>query len=199
MRARIAVLPGDGIGPEVIAAGLHCLRAVAARFGHELELEELPFGGAAIDACADPLPAATLAACRAADAVLLGAIGGPKWSQPEAPVRPETGLLRLRKELGVYANLRPVKVHPALASASTLRPEIVQDVDLIFVRELTGGIYFGAKTRTQDSASDVCAYTRAEVERIARVAFGAARSRVTSVRVSPRARAATWSSSTPWR
>src|SRR5579863_1628477 len=105
MRARIAVLPGDGIGPEVVAAGLACLRAVAARFGHEFELEELPFGGAAIDACGEPLPAATLAACRAADAVLLGAIGGPKWSAPERQVRPEAGLLRLRKELGVYANL----------------------------------------------------------------------------------------------
>ena len=177
MRARIAVLPGDGIGPEVIAAGLHCLRAVAARFGHELELEELPFGGAAIDACADPLPAATLAACRAADAVLLGAIGGPKWSAPQAPVRPEAGLLRLRKELGVYANLRPVKVHPALARASTLRPEIVQDVDLIFVRELTGGIYFGAKTRDAARATDLCVYTAAEIERILRTAARLARTR----------------------
>src|SRR5580692_10104178 len=142
MKARVAVLAGDGIGPEVIAEGLRCLRSVADLFGHEFELIELPFGGAAIDAHADPLPEATLRACLAADAVLLGAIGGPKWSAPDAPLRPEAGLLRLRKELGVYANLRPVKVHPALVDASTLKPEVVRDVDLVFVRELTGGINF---------------------------------------------------------
>jgi len=177
MRARIAVLPGDGIGPEVIAAGLECLRAVAARFDHHFELTELAFGGAAIDACGEPLPAATLAACRAADAVLLGAIGGPKWSAPDAPVRPETGLLELRKELGVFANLRPVKVHPALSGASTLRPEVVAGVDLVFVRELTGGIYFGAKTRDATRATDTCVYTAAEIERIVRVAAQLARAR----------------------
>ena len=177
MRARIAVLPGDGIGPEVIAGGLRCLRAVAARFGHELELTEYPFGGAAIDACGDPLPPATLAACRAADAVLLGAIGGPRWSAPEAPVRPEQGLLRLRKELGVYANLRPVRVHAALAGASTLKPEVVEGVDLIFVRELTGGIYFGEKTRDAVRATDLCVYTAAEIERIVRTAARLARTR----------------------
>src|SRR5215469_7173376 len=177
MRARIAVLPGDGIGPEVIDGALHCLRAVAVRFGHELELEELPFGGAAIDSHGDPLPPATLAACRAADAVLLGAIGGPRWSAPDAPVRPEAGLLRLRKELGVYANLRPVKVHPALASASTLKPEVVEGVDLVFVRELTGGIYFGDKTRDAGRATDLCVYTAAEIERIVRAAARLARSR----------------------
>ena len=177
MRARIAVLPGDGIGPEVIAGALHCLRAVAGRFGHELELEELPFGGAAIDAHGDPLPPATLAACRAADAVLLGAIGGPKWSAPDAPARPEAGLLRLRKELGVYANLRPVKVHAALAGASTLKPEVVEGVDLVFVRELTGGIYFGDKTRDALRATDLCVYTAAEIERIVRAAARLARSR----------------------
>src|SRR5579863_8393439 len=120
MRARIAVLPGDGIGPEVVAAGLHCLRAVAARFRHEIELEELPFGGAAIDACGDPLPPGTLAACRAADAVLLGAIGGARGPAPDAPRRPGTGLLGLGKELGVFANLRPVRVHAALVSALSL-------------------------------------------------------------------------------
>ena len=177
MRARIAVLPGDGIGPEVIAAGLACLRAVAGRFGHQFALEELPFGGAAIDAHGEPLPAATLAACRNADAVLLGAIGGPKWSSPDAPVRPETGLLRLRKELGVFANLRPVKVHPDLSGASTLRPEVIAGVDLVFVRELTGGIYFGAKTRDATRATDTCAYTAAEIERIVRVAAQLARTR----------------------
>jgi 3-isopropylmalate dehydrogenase len=177
MRARIAVLPGDGIGPEVIAGALLCLRAVATRFGHELELEELPFGGAAIDSHGDPLPPATLAACRAADAVLLGAIGGPKWSAPDAPVRPEAGLLRLRRELGVYANLRPVKVHPALVSASTLKGEVVEGVDLVFVRELTGGIYFGEKSRDAERATDLCVYTAAEVERIVRSAARLARSR----------------------
>jgi 3-isopropylmalate dehydrogenase len=177
MRARIAVLAGDGIGPEVIAGALHCLRAVAARYGHELELEELPFGGAAIDAHGDPLPPATLAACRAADAVLLGAIGGPRWSASERQVRPEAGLLRLRRELGVYANLRPVKVHPALGGASTLKPEVIEGVDLVFVRELTGGIYFGEKTRDELRATDLCVYTAAEIERIVRAAARLARSR----------------------
>jgi 3-isopropylmalate dehydrogenase len=177
VRARIAVLPGDGIGPEVIAAGLECLRAVAARFDHQFELTELPFGGAAIDAHGEPLPAATLSACRAADAVLLGAIGGPKWSAPDAPLRPETGLLKLRKELGVYANLRPVKVHPALSGASTLKPEVIAGVDLVFVRELTGGIYFGDKTRDATRATDTCVYTAAEIERIVRTAARLARTR----------------------
>jgi len=177
MRARIAVLAGDGIGPEVIAEGLKCLRAVGGLFGHEFELTELPFGGAAIDLTGDPLPPATLAAARAADAVLLGAIGGPQWSAPEVPVRPEQGLLRLRAALGAYANLRPVRVHPALSDASTLKREVVEGVDLIFVRELTGGIYFGAKQRDALSASDVCTYSAAEIERIVRVAAQLARSR----------------------
>jgi 3-isopropylmalate dehydrogenase len=177
MRARIAVVPGDGIGPEVIAAGLDCLRAVAAHFRHDFELTEHPFGGAAIDAHRDPLPEATLAACRCADAVLLGAIGGPKWSAPDAPLRPEAGLLRLRKELGVYANLRPVRVHAALAHASTLKSEVIAGVDLVFVRELTGGIYFGDKTRDAARATDTCVYTAAEIERIIRCAARLARER----------------------
>jgi 3-isopropylmalate dehydrogenase len=184
MKAQIAVLPGDGIGPEVIAEAVRCLRAVAQRFGHEFELTELPFGGAAIEAHADPLPEQTLRACRSADAVLLGAIGGPKWSAPEAPLRPEAGLLRLRKELGTFANLRPVTVHPALVAASTLRPEVVQGVDLVFVRELTGGIYFGEKRRDAERATDVCTYTVGEVERIVRVAARLAqarRGRLTSI------------------
>jgi 3-isopropylmalate dehydrogenase len=177
MKARIAVLPGDGIGPEVIAAGLECLTAVGSRAGHELELTLLPFGGAAIDAHGEPLPAETLAACRSADAVLLGAIGGPKWSAPDAAQRPEAGLLRLRRELGVYANLRPVKVHPALADASTLKAAVVEGVDLVFVRELTGGIYFGEKTRDAARATDTCVYTVTEIERITRVAAALARRR----------------------
>src|SRR5215207_8713418 len=177
MKARIAVLAGDGIGPEVIAEGVRCLRAVADRFGHELELNEAPFGGAAIDAHGDPLPASTLQSCLNSDAVLLGAIGGPKWSAPDAKARPESGLLRLRRELGVYANLRPVAVHPALADASTLKPAVLQGVDLIFVRELTGGIYFGEKFRDANEARDVCTYSVAEVERVTRVAARLAQSR----------------------
>jgi 3-isopropylmalate dehydrogenase len=184
VKARVAILAGDGIGPEVIAEGVRCLEAVARLFGHQFELTPLPFGGAAIDAHADPLPAHTLAACRAADAVLLGAIGGPKWSAPDAPLRPESGLLRLRKELGTFANLRPVRVYPALADASTLKREVVAGVDLVFVRELTGGIYFGDKRRDAVSASDVCRYTALEIERIVRFAAALAqrrRGRLTSI------------------
>jgi len=184
MKARIAVLPGDGIGPEVTAEGVRCLEAIAEGFGHEFELTSLPFGGAAIDSDGDPLPEATLEACRCADAVLLGAIGGPKWSAPDARVRPEQGLLRLRKALGAFANLRPVTVHPALVDASTLKAEVVRGVDLLFVRELTGGIYFGGKERDATHASDVCTYTVAEVERIVRVAGRLAlsrRGRLTSI------------------
>lgn len=177
MKARIAVLGGDGIGPEVIAEGVRCLRAVAESFGHELELTELAFGGVAIDSHADPLPPQTLESCLRADAVLLGAIGGPKWSAPAARIRPEQGLLRLRQALGVYANLRPVKVIPCLAEASTLKPEILEGVDLVFVRELTGGIYFGEKRREAHSATDVCTYTTEEIERITRVAARLARQR----------------------
>ena len=177
MKAKIAVLPGDGIGPEVIAEGLRCLRALAERHGHELTLTELPFGGAAIDLTGNQLPKDTLEACLHADAVLLGAIGGPKWSAPEAKVRPEQGLLGLRSALGVYANLRPVKVHPALLGASTLKPEVIEAVDLVFVRELTGGIYFGEKRREPQAATDVCTYTVAEVERIVRAAARLAQKR----------------------
>ena len=177
MRARIAVLGGDGIGPEVVAEGLRCLDAIGSTFGHQFTLTSLPFGGAAIDACGDPLPSSTLQPCLEADAVLLGAIGGPKWSAPDAKVRPEQGLLRLRKELGVYANLRPVKLHACLIDASTIKPEVLEGVDLVFVRELTGGIYFGEKKRDATSATDVCTYTVAEIERITRVAARLARQR----------------------
>ena len=177
MKARLAVLAGDGIGPEVIAEALRCLRRVAQLYGHELEVTELAFGGAAIDAEGDPLPDRTLRACLASDAVLLGAVGGPKWSDPGQRLRPEQGLLRLRQSLGAFANLRPVKVHPALADASTLKPEVIQGVDLVFVRELTGGIYFGDRSRDADRATDVCTYTVAEVERITRVAARLAQTR----------------------
>jgi len=177
MKASITVLPGDGIGPEVIDEAVRVLQAIARRYGHEFVLEEAPFGGIVIDRFGDPLPATTLESCIKADAVLLGAIGGPKWSAPQAKVRPESGLLRLRQELGVYANLRPVNVHPALRSASSLKPEILEGVDLIFVRELTGGIYFGPKTRDATQATDLCRYTAFEIERIVRVAARIARTR----------------------
>ena len=177
MKANIAVLGGDGIGPEVIAEALRVLKAIAARYRHEWTLQEAPFGGVAIDQFGDPLPDATLETALKADAVLLGAIGGPKWSAAETKIRPESGLLRLRKHLGVYANLRPVVVHPALRNASTLKPEIVEGVDLIFVRELTGGIYFGPKTRDANQATDLCTYSVAEIERIVRVAARIAQTR----------------------
>ena len=184
MKAKIVVLPGDGIGPEVTAAGVEVLRAVAARGGHEIEFAECAIGGIAIDTFNDPLPPVTLEACRSADAVLLGAVGGPKWSDPNAKLRPEQGLLGLRAALGVYANLRPVRVHPKLMALSPLKDEILRNVDLLFLRELTGGMYFGAKTRTADTATDECRYTVVEIERVTRRAFTLARTRrhrVTSV------------------
>ena len=175
MSHRIAVLPGDGIGPEITAPTLEILN----RLG-DFSFTELPFGGASIDAHGVALTDEVLAECRASDSVLLAAVGGPKWdsTDPAAP-RPEQGLLGLRKALGLFANLRPVKVFPALAGASPLRD--VEGVEFLVVRELTGGIYFGEKTRTADEASDLCVYTRAEIERIARVAFRAATSKVVSV------------------
>ncbi len=178
MASRVVLLPGDGIGPEILVPAVEVLRAVGADFDYEEHL----FGGASIDAHGTALTDETLAACRASDAVLLAAVGGPKWDTTDpAQPRPEQGLLGLRKGLGLFANLRPVKPIPALYDASPLKREVIERTDLLVVRELTGGIYFGAKTRTDDSASDNCAYTREEIERIARVAFGAARSRVTSV------------------
>jgi 3-isopropylmalate dehydrogenase len=179
MAKRIVLLPGDGIGPEIIGPAVEVLNAVAPGV---LEYEQHEFGGASIDAHGVALTDAVLEACRAADAVLLAAVGGPKWdtTDPSKP-RPEQGLLGLRKGLGLFANLRPVRPLAALYDASPLKRELIEGTDLLVVRELTGGIYFGEKTRTADSASDACVYTRLEIERIARVAFGAARSRVTSV------------------
>jgi len=178
MTHRVVLLPGDGIGPEIIGPAVEVLDAVGA----ELEYDERVFGGASIDAHGTALTDETLEACRRADAVLLAAVGGPKWdtTDPDKP-RPEQGLLGLRKGLGLFANLRPVKPIPALYDASPLKRELIDRTDLTVVRELTGGIYFGDKTRTADRASDECVYTRQEIERIARVGFGAAKSRVTSV------------------
>ena len=170
MEAVITLLPGDGIGPDVTTSARDVLDAVAKQYGHTLTYKEALIGGAAIDATGDPLPAATVEACEAADAVLLGAVGGPKWSDPNARIRPEQGLLKLRSVLGVYANIRPVRIYPELAGASPLRAEILDGVDMLVIRELTGGIYFGKKTRTATSASDLCEYTVGEVERIVRVA-----------------------------
>jgi len=171
------LLPGDGIGPEVAAAGRRVLEAVAKDGGHRFTLNEALIGGAAIDASGDPLPADTVSHCRDSNAVLLGAVGGPKWSDPNASVRPEQGLLRLRAELGVFANLRPVEIIPQLKDASPLKPSLLEDVDIMIVRELTGGIYFGAKTRDEDSASDQCVYSTGEIERVMRIAAELARQR----------------------
>jgi 3-isopropylmalate dehydrogenase len=188
-KAKIAVLGGDGIGPEVVAEGVKVLRALADIFGHSFEFTEGLIGGIAIDVTGQPLPEETLALCQGSDAVLFGAVGGPKWSDPRAPVRPEQGLLGLRSALGLFANLRPVKVYPALAAASTLKPEVVAGVDLVIVRELTGGLYFGkpqgqSGTAPRREAVDTLHYTESEIARLMRVAFDLARGRrrkVTSV------------------
>jgi 3-isopropylmalate dehydrogenase len=178
MAHRVVLLPGDGIGPEIMQSALAVLDAIGA----DLDTEEHLFGGASIDAHGTALTDETLTACRNADAVLLAAVGGPKWdtTDPDKP-RPEQGLLGLRKGLGLFANLRPVKPIPALYDASPLKRELIERTNLTVVRELTGGIYFGEKTRTKDRASDDCVYTRTEIERIARIAFTTAHSRVTSV------------------
>src|SRR5215204_3989733 len=174
----IALLPGDGIGPEVAASAVEVLNSVAG----DLAFEEHPAGGAAIDLHGTALTDEALDACKRSDAVLLGALGGPKWDTNEpGAVRPEQGLFKLRAELGLFANLRPVRPLPALYDASPLKRELIEGVDMLIVRELTGGIYFGEKTRTADRATDLCEYTVPEIERIARTAFEAARSRVTSI------------------
>jgi 3-isopropylmalate dehydrogenase len=177
MHASIAVLAGDGIGAEVTAEAVRALEKVAARFGHRFDFESALLGGAAIDATGEPLPAATLSLAMHADAVLLGAVGGPKWSDPNAQVRPEQGLLQLRKALGLFANLRPVVPHPALLDASPIKPQLLRGVDIMVVRELTGGIYFGEKSRTATEAVDVCRYSVTEIERVVRLAAKLARGR----------------------
>jgi len=184
MHADIVLLPGDGIGPEVIAGAVAVLEAVAERHGHRFTFQEHDIGGIAIDRHGEPLPAATLEACRKADAVLLGAVGGPKWSDPNAKVRPEQGLLAIRRALGLFANVRPVKPHAAALDAAPIKPHLLTGVDMIVVRELTGGIYFGDKTRSDHDASDLCRYSVVEIERVMRFAFRLAQQRrnhVTSV------------------
>lgn len=179
---KIVILPGDGIGPEVAEEARLCLALLSERCQLGLEFEAHDFGGVAIDNHGTPLPEATLSACRDADAILLGAVGGPAWDN--AIERPEAGLLKLREALGLFANLRPSRVMPGHEHLSPLRPEIARGADVLVVRELTGGAYFGEKHLDDDHGSDVCAYSRVEVERIARVAFAAARRRgkkVTSV------------------
>ncbi|OEH84405.1 3-isopropylmalate dehydrogenase [Desulfuribacillus stibiiarsenatis] len=189
MTKKIAVLPGDGIGPDIIAEAVKVLKKVEQKFGTSYQFDEYPVGGCAIDQTGEPLPADTLNACLASDAVLLGAVGGFKWDNLPGNKRPEAALLGLRKELGLYANLRPAIVYPSLVGASTLKEEVVSGVDLLVVRELTGGIYFGEHKRTTtedgtEKAIDVLEYTRPEIERIVRLAFELAmkrRKKVTSV------------------
>ncbi len=167
---RVAALPGDGVGVEVYAAAKEVLALIRQQFSVDVQLDEQLIGGAAVDATGDPLPPETIAACRAADAILLGAVGGPKWDGNAAAQRPEKGLLRLRSEFGLFCNLRPVVTHPALHQFSPLKAEKLAGVDLLIVRELTGGIYFGERRRDADSAHDVCTYSRAEIERVTRKA-----------------------------
>lgn len=182
MKFDIAVLPGDGVGPEVVAEALKVLKVVGERFGHEFNLHEGLIGGIAIDASGEALTAATLRMCRKCHAVLMGAVGGPKWDDPLNKVRPEDGLLALRKELALFANLRPVKVLPMLVNSTTLKPEVIEGVDMVVVRELTGGLYFGKpkkrwQTPTGRKAVDSMLYSEQEIERIVRVGFELARQR----------------------
>jgi 3-isopropylmalate dehydrogenase len=189
MQANIVLLPGDGIGPEVVAAAVRVLHAVETKFGHQFKFAEHLAGGCSIDAAGTALTEEALKACQASDAVLLGAVGGPKWDDPTAKVRPEQGLLALRKGLGVFANLRPVKVYPSLIDASPLKPERLAGVDMLVVRELTGGLYFG-QPKGQKMVDghrvgvDTMEYSDEEVRRIVDMAFKLAQGRrrkVTSV------------------
>ncbi|MXP09367.1 3-isopropylmalate dehydrogenase [Pseudoblastomonas halimionae] len=175
MTTKIVFLPGDGVGPEVIGAAEAVLAKVSEQEGFSYAAEHHAFGGAAIDSHGDPFPTETRAACLAADAVILGAVGGPKWAG--GSVRPEQGLLAMRSELGTFANLRPATIMPGLEALSPLRPERVTGCDLLIVRELTGGLYFGDREEGSEAALDTCRYSRDEVERIARIAFDAARGR----------------------
>jgi len=182
VKFELAVLPGDGIGPEVTTEGIKVLQAIGERFGHKFDLHYGLVGGMAIDQTGEALPKDTLKMCQGAQAVLLGAVGGPKWDDPKAKVHPEDGLLALRKRLALFANLRPVKVFPVLTDSTNLKPEVIEGVDFIFVRELTGGLYFGRPKRQWQTsrgrrAIDSMAYSEQEIERIIRVGFELARTR----------------------
>ncbi len=185
MEKTIAVLPGDGIGPEVTAAAVKVLQSIAMRYGHTFHLKHALIGGSAVDAYNNPLPDETVAVCEASDAILLGAVGGVKWDNQPAHLRPEKGLLNIRKHFDLFANIRPVKAVPALLESSPLKQEVAKDVDMVIVRELTGGLYFAEpKRRSEKSAVDTLVYTRREIERIVDQAFEIARGRrgkVTSV------------------
>ena len=181
MDAKIVLLPGDGIGPEVVAEGQRALNAVARKFGHRFEYETCLIGGCAIDATGSALPDETTAACKSSQAILLGAVGGPKWDDPRAKTRPEAGLLKIRKELQLFANVRPVKAYDVLVDASPLKRAIVEGVDILFFRELTGGIYFGESGRRShpsgEEAFNPMIYNTGEIERITRMAARAAQGR----------------------
>lgn len=181
MKAKIVLLPGDGIGPEIVTQAKRILTTVAVKFGHEFEFGSYPMGGNAIDSHGDPLPEETLTACRESDAILLGAVGGPKWDDPSAKTRPEAGLLKLRKELGLFANLRPISCSPHLIDASPLKRSIVEGTDILFVRELTGDVYFGESGRrphpSGEEAFNVMIYNTEEITRVVRLAAQAARIR----------------------
>lgn len=182
MKAKIVLLPGDGIGPEVTAQAVRVMEAVARKFGHEFLFDSKKIGGIAIDETGDPLPQETVEACKSADAILLGAVGGPKWDDPNAKTRPEAGLLRIRKELGLFANLRPIVTFDELLDSSPLKREIIEGTDILFFRELTGGLYFGPSGTEelpdgQQKAYSTAVYTTNEVERIVRMAALAARKR----------------------
>ena len=181
MNANIVLLPGDGIGPEIVAQARRVLDVIAGLFGHQFAVSEHAIGGSAIDDWGDPLPASTLEACRHSDAILLGAVGGPRWDDPSAKTRPEAGLLRIRQELGLFANLRPIQTFDELVDASPLRLDIVAGTDILFFRELTGGIYFGDSGRrphdSGEAAFNEMVYTTGEVERVVRLAAAAARNR----------------------
>lgn len=178
MKLKIAVLAGDGIGPEISRQGVAVTEAVAKRFGHEVEFEHAICGAHAIDVVGDPFPPETLAVCQRADAVLFSAVGDPKYdNNPTSPVRPEQGLLAMRSQLGLFANVRPISTYASLLRLSPLRAELLEGADFVCIRELTGGMYFGERGRTNDRAFDTCVYTRPEIERILRVGFETAMSR----------------------
>ena len=185
MKANITIMSGDGVGPEITREAVKILQAIGSVFDHDFSLDDVLFGGIAIDETGTPYPEKTQQACKNSDAVLLGAVGGPKWSDPNMKVRPEKeGLLEMRADLGIYANIRPIKTYRELIDNSPIKNRYLENIDMVFVRELTGGIYFGEKKKSDTSASDICEYSKLEIERIARVAANIAQNRrkkITSV------------------